>query len=346
MKKLVHLNLGERSYDIVIEPGARNHFAPESAPDSLLTADSRVAALYPDILSHFPQHAVFPAGEESKTFQTVEDFCRAAARFRLDRKCVFYALGGGVCGDLTGFAAAVYMRGAAFVQLPTTLLAMVDSSVGGKTGADLPEGKNLIGAFLQPKKVWIDPEFLDTLPPAEIRCGMAEAVKTGVIFDESLFERIERSPETPDFPEIIERCCRIKGSVVERDERESGLRAILNYGHTFGHAVEGKSNFTIPHGDAVAIGMTAAAQLAVRLGLWRETDAARQRSLLEKLHLPVGIASRNFDPAELLEIMRRDKKNANGQIRLVLPEAIGKVRLVSDVPDADIRKTWEDLLHA
>ena len=255
MMERIQVGLGDRAYEIVIGPGARALAADLTGRRNFLVTDSRVAELWGSwAAKEIPQAGsfVFPAGERHKTPETVVSICRRAAELRFDRKARFVALGGGVVGDMTGFAAAIYMRGAGFVQIPTTLLAMVDSSVGGKTGVDIPEGKNLIGAFHQPEQVLIDPDFLATLPPGELRCGLAEILKTGVIFDEALFAELERdldsltvAPDYARFVPLIRRSCELKAQVVAADEREAGIRALLNYGHTFGHAVELLSDFSI-----------------------------------------------------------------------------------------------------
>lgn len=342
MAEVIRVGLGGRAYDIVIGSGVRER-AAELDGRLFPVTDSRVKELYGDWLSRSfgaTEPFVFPAGEGSKTFATVEAICRAAARERFDRKACFVALGGGVTGDMTGFAAAIYMRGVDFIQIPTTLLAMVDSSVGGKTGADLPEGKNLIGAFHQPKLVLIDPDFLNTLPVREIRCGLAEIIKTGVILDADLFAALEKDPasltgriDPGRCTKIIRRCCECKAGVVEADEREAGVRAILNYGHTFGHAVEMLSGFSISHGEGVAIGMSAAAELAVARGTLTRVDAERQRRLLEAVGLPVALPREYSIPA-VLDAMTRDKKSSGGRIRVVLPEGIGRAGVVTpEVPE-------------
>lgn len=350
----VMVGLGSRSYEIVIGTGVRLKPLEGHSGRRMVVTDSNVKQFWGEwAAQHFgpePLH-VLPAGEEHKTLSTVGEVCREAARRRLDRKSLLIAVGGGVTGDMTGFAAAIYMRGIDFIQVPTTLLAMVDSSVGGKTGVDLPEGKNLIGAFHQPRGVRIDPEFLKTLPVREIRCGLAEIVKTGVILDGELFGALEYDPEgltlRPDldrYAGIIRRCCELKAGVVAADERESGVRAILNYGHTFGHAVELLSGFTIGHGEAVAIGMCAAGELSRRLGRWSGEEAARQERLLDFLGLPRRIPAA-FDPVRVLEAMRLDKKNRDGAIALVLPSGIGRAEVVRTVPDAEILGALE-AVHA
>ena len=331
----VKCNTASASYDIIIASGAWQK-SKDFSGRKLLVRDGNVKN--PGIEAD--GEIVLTPGEQYKTFSAVESICRKAAQMHLNRKDRFIALGGGVTGDLTGFAAAIYMRGINFIQIPTTLLAMVDASVGGKTAADLPEGKNLIGAFHQPDAVLIDPEFLTTLSFTDLTCGLAEVVKTAVILDGKFFEKLEQLGaslvETPDFavryPELIKRCCELKSMVVASDEKENGLRAILNYGHTFGHAVEQLSDFTIPHGVGVAIGMTVAGTLAADLGMWKNNDASRQLELLKKLRLSTAIP-RRFTPEQILEVMRSDKKNDASGIRLVLPDGIGSARVVSGVQE-------------
>ncbi|MBO5792011.1 MAG: 3-dehydroquinate synthase [Lentisphaeria bacterium] len=343
MAEILRCNAASGAYDITIGKGVWEKFA--SFPGrKLLVRDGNV----PNPGIEADGEIVLTPGEQYKTFAAVESICRRAAQLHLTRKDLFIALGGGVTGDLTGFASAIYMRGVRFIQIPTTLLAMVDASVGGKTAADLPEGKNLIGAFHQPEAVLIDPGFLKTLSFTDLTGGMAEVVKTAVILDRQLFDRLEAAGESsvlaPDFDsfyvELIKRCCQLKAQVVESDEKENGLRAILNYGHTFGHAVEQKSLFSIPHGAAVAIGMNAAGILAAELGMWSSSEAERQLELLKKLRLPVTVPA-EFAPAELLEIMRSDKKNDSSGIRLVLPEKIGSAKTVSGIPEKMMLKAWE-----
>ncbi len=339
----VHCQVASGAYDITIGNESWKKFR-EFPGRKLLVRDGNV----PDPGIEADGEIVLTPGEQYKTFSAVESICRAAARLHLTRKDRFIALGGGVTGDLTGFASAIYMRGVHFIQIPTTLLAMVDASVGGKTAADLPEGKNLIGAFHQPDAVLIDPGFLKTLSFTDLTCGLAEVVKTAVILDEKLFEKLEHAGEStvlaPDFenlyPALVKRCCQLKAQVVEADEKEMGLRAILNYGHTFGHAVEQMSNFSIPHGSGVAIGMNVAGTLAVTLGMWSADDAKRQLELLKKLHLPVTIPA-GFKSTELLEVMRSDKKNDASGIRLVLPEKIGSAKTVSGIPEKQMIEALE-----
>lgn len=345
----VLVDLGERSYGIFVGADVFKDAAKHLAPlvkrrKCLLVSDGGVYSLYADRAvdslckaGAYVYASVFKAGEGSKNLSTVERIYRKAAGAALDRDSVIVALGGGVPGDVAGFVASTYMRGIRFVQIPTTLLAMVDSSVGGKTGVDLPEGKNLVGAFWQPSLVLIDPSFLKTLPERELRCGMAEIVKTAVILDGRLFKTLEREGgkllklKTPSISKVIARCCELKAQVVSADEREGGLRAILNYGHTFGHAIETATGYdSIAHGEAVSIGMCMAADLAVGAGVLDRKSAERQESLLESLSLPRRISG--CDPEEILSAMYKDKKTRGDKLNFVLPVKIGEARLFKDVP--------------
>jgi 3-dehydroquinate synthase len=351
MEKL-HINCIGGDYDILIAP--ENFEAALQLPgQKLLVCDSNVAALHREKAERFlgvADTVVFPAGESAKNFDTLAAICRRAAALKLDRHCTFVALGGGVTGDLTGFAAAIYLRGVNVMQIPTTLLAMVDSSVGGKTAVDIPEGKNLVGAFHQPCRVVIDPGLLETLPVRELENGLAEVVKTAVLGDAPLFEKLEanagRLLEKPLpralYKEIILRCCRVKSAIVAADAHEHGQRAFLNYGHTFGHGLELLSGFRIAHGEGVAIGMTVAAELAVRLGLFAPEAAARQRELVRALGLPTGVP-KGTAPGAWFDAMRGDKKARGGRIVLILPEAIGKVREVADLPEDTLKKFLREI---
>ncbi len=340
----IEVALGERAYGIRIGAGLR-HGAGEQLADRLagkrvlLVSDDRVAPLHAETVmaslravAASVEIATFPNGEASKTLATVERLCRAAVAAGLDRGARIVALGGGVVGDVAGFTAAAYMRGIPFVQMPTSLLAMVDSSVGGKTGVDLPEGKNLVGAFWQPERVLVDPEFLLTLPACELRNGLAEVVKTAMIFDAALFARLEANvaallaPDLGLYREVVARCCELKAGVVAADEREGGLRAVLNYGHTFGHALETQLDYQgLAHGEAVAIGMAMAANFAVAGGELDAAAARRQHDLLAALGLPTTI--RGIDPDRILSLMSRDKKASGGELRLVVPREIGRVEI-------------------
>lgn len=351
----VHVNLSERSYDIAIGsgnlPDAGRFVAGlgevthavvitdtnVQGPHGGRCADSLAAAgIRVDI-------EVIQAGEASKSVAKANHLWQRLLEHGTDRKSVVVAAGGGVIGDLAGFVAASYARGVAFVQIPTTLLAHVDSSVGGKVGVNLPGAKNMVGAFWQPLGVLIDTQVLDTLPIREYRAGLAEVVKYGVILDTEFFAYLEehvddindRVPEVLRY--VIARCCRLKADVVENDERETlGLRVVLNYGHTFAHAIEAEAGYgEFLHGEAVAIGMVAASQLAERLGRVDTQLTRRQRDLLVQLGLPVEMP--DLSPDLLVAAMGRDKKVAHGRLRFVLPTRMGHVELVSDVPDRDVR---------
>lgn len=259
-------------------------------------------------------------------------------RARMDRSSSIIALGGGVVGDLAGFVAATFMRGIPFIQIPTTLLAQVDSSVGGKVGVNLDEAKNMVGAFYQPIIVVIDPEVLKTLDGRELRAGLAEVIKYGMIRDEELFsfleERVDEilALDTPSLIRIIMTSCRIKAEVVKRDEREGGYRAILNYGHTFAHAIETLTQYrALRHGEAVAIGMVVGARLATLLGIFNEEEERRQRRLIERIGLPTK--SDGIEPHRIIEAIRLDKKVRDDEPRFILPRRIGDVIIKANIQD-------------
>ena len=298
-------------------------------------------------------HALIPDGEKYKNLTELEKLLDNLVEQKLDRSSLMIALGGGIVGDVTGFAAASFMRGIPFIQIPTTLLAQVDSSVGGKTGVNLAAGKNLVGAFYQPKMVFINHNTLATLPIRECRAGYAEVIKTGVIYDTKLFEKLETetknifnalaagSPEkAAALPEIIKRCCEIKAEVVAQDEHERGVRAILNYGHTFAHAVEMLTNYKqFVHGEAVAIGMHAAAVFANKLGLCGSELINRQKMLIETAGLPTKFPG--LDTEEVMEAFYHDKKTTVSGLKFVLPTKIGKVEIVKN-PDLSVLKETID----
>jgi len=347
--KTLRVQLAERSYSIEIGAGAlaelgrlvAQHVDPSSA---IVVTDENVARLYAERATQSLESqgircakVVLPAGEEGKGLGTVSRLLDEIFDIGIDRRSAVVALGGGVVGDVAGFAAAVALRGVDYVQVPTTLLAQVDSSVGGKTGVNHATGKNLIGAFWQPRLVVIDPASLETLPRRELLAGVAEVVKYGVIWDAELFGELEERHEAllaldeSYVSDVVARCCEIKAEVVSRDEREGGLRAILNFGHTVGHAIENDTGYgELLHGEAVSIGMVAAGRLAASLGMWAESEAGRLESLLERFGLPISIPGR--DPARIRELMTRDKKTRGGTLRMVLPERMGSVTVV-DAPD-------------
>ena len=336
----VTVGLGERSYPIGIGNGLLRDLP--AALDAVSFPKRVAVVTNPTVADLYAAQVVsalrdggrdvsvirIPDGEEYKTLSTLEEIYDTLIDWHFDRYCGLLALGGGVIGDLTGFAAATYLRGIPFAQLPTTLLAQVDSSVGGKTGVNLPRGKNLVGAFYQPRMVHIDVSVLSTLPDREYRAGLAEVIKYGVIRDADFFTWLEsardsllaRCPET--LVHAVKVSCQIKADVVESDENEQGLRAILNYGHTFGHAVETLAGYgVVRHGEAVAIGMVMAARTAARCGLATERDAERILALLDGLSLPT--VPPPFSAGEYLGVMRLDKKVRDGAVRLVLNHGIG-----------------------
>jgi 3-dehydroquinate synthase len=281
---------------------------------------------------------IIPDGEQYKNLDWANAIYTALLANAFDRRSLIVALGGGVIGDLAGFAAATYMRGIPFVQVPTTLLAMVDSSVGGKTGVNHPMGKNMIGAFHQPQKVLMDLEVLKTLPKAEFLSGMAEVIKYGVIWDSAFFDYLDSNRDrvlgldADALTHIVRRSCEIKAEVVGRDEREGGLRAILNFGHTVGHAIEKAENYTMRHGEAVAIGMVYASRLAHLTGLCDASVPERVEKLIASYGLPTSLRTLSRKPTvqELMDTMQIDKKAEGGKVKFVLPKRIGEVAVTKE----------------
>ncbi len=342
--RTVRVDLGNRSYPILIGHGILSGFGEAYAAAGLgstaaIITNPTVAPLYLDPLrAGLVAQGVavtvmeIPDGEEFKTLETVESIYGKLIGAGLDRRSCIVTLGGGVVGDTAGFAAATYLRGIDFVQVPTTLEAQVDASVGGKTGVDHPLGKNMIGAFHQPKLVYVDTETLMTLPRREVVAGLAEVIKHGLIRDAGLFEVLEKTIENvvdlvmepEQLVRLIARNCRIKADVVAADETEAGLREILNYGHTVGHAIEAATNYTVyKHGEAVLLGMIAAGRIGVIKGFWKSAEFERQNALIGRLGIPSGVGRLEAD--ELLGRMASDKKARDGVIRFVLPETIGRV---------------------
>lgn len=280
-----------------------------------------------------------PDGEAYKTLQTVENILNECFEYKLDRKSLLIAFGGGVIGDMTGFTASLYQRGIDFIQIPTTLLSQVDASVGGKTGVNNKYGKNLIGAFYQPKAVYIDPSFLKTLPPREFAAGVAEVVKMAVMFNKDFFTYLQNADltEINTVKEMIRRSVELKAWVVNQDEKEAGIRAVLNYGHTFGHVVENETNYTTYlHGEAVAIGMVMANALAIELGLFSQEEADQVKVLLENTFLPTEYVIEDVD--DFYEHFFLDKKSAKGSIKFILPQGIGNYKMVSSIDENIIKK--------
>ena len=348
--------LGPRSYPVTLttaDPTGLGPFARAVAARSALAfvvADGNVAAHAAAVTAALEAagfrtyaHAV-PAGEATKSVASAAALYDLLAEQAADRRTLVVAVGGGVVGDLAGFVAATYNRGLPLLMVPTTLLAMVDSAVGGKVGVNLPAGKNLVGAFHQPAGVWIDSQALDSLPDREYRSGLGEVIKYGVILDADFFTWLEGnvaavlSRESAAVRYMVGRSCRLKADVVEQDEREeTGVRAVLNYGHTFAHAFETVGGYgTWLHGEAVAAGMASAARLAERLGRVGPDFTARQNHLLEAFGLPTAPLP-GWPADALLAVMRRDKKNTAGRLRFVLPTRLGHVELVDDIPDPFVR---------
>jgi len=349
----IRLGLGDRSYSIFIGSGMLGDLGRAVAGFGFsarmaLVSNPTVYGLYGDTVKRslekegFRVHdVIIPDGEQYKDFEWLYRVLTSLLEAGLDRRSAVVALGGGVIGDMAGFAAAVYMRGISCIQVPTTLLAQVDSSVGGKTGVNHPLGKNMIGSFHQPSLVWIDTDVLRTLPAREFRAGMAEVIKYGVIRDEEMFHRIGREInavmglDSTVLSYIIRRSCEIKADVVSEDEREAGLRAILNFGHTIGHAVETLTGYTeYLHGEAVAIGMCCEALLSEEAGIARQGTAGRIRSVVEAYGLPVDLPA-GLEPGRIMDTMVIDKKAVEGRLTFVLPEEVGSVRILDDLP-ADI----------
>jgi 3-dehydroquinate synthase len=291
----------------------------------------------------------FPPGEASKDIKTCLRICDQLMAMGADRQSALIALGGGVVGDITGFVASIYMRGIPYIQVPTTLLAQVDSSIGGKTGIDLPFGKNLLGTFYQPKGVFIDLAFLQTLAPQELKNGLAEVVKYGIIDDPGLFSILEtraqdiQNQDMDLLQEIVARSCRIKKGVVEIDEQEKGMRRILNFGHTIGHAIETESGYTIPHGDAVSMGMVAATILSQRMQHLSTEDRKRIIALIRAIKLPDRIPA-NLSPEGIFAHMKGDKKKAGDTLNFVLLKKIGIPFVTDGVPEQLIRETIKELM--
>ena len=347
----VPVQLGSRSYTIKIGAGLLKIIGSECARLKLgqrcaIITDKNAGKFYAKaafdslVRAGFsPMLLTVPAGETAKSLRTVGACYDQLATHRLERKSFIVALGGGVVGDLAGFVAATYLRGVPFVQVPTTLLAQVDSSVGGKTGVNLRAGKNLVGAFYQPRVVLCDTNTLKTLPEREFRAGLAEVIKYGIIFDARLFAGLERSLERvlrldPNFlAPVIARCCEIKAEVVSQDETETGVRAILNFGHTIGHAIENSFGYgKFLHGEAISIGQILAARLSEKMMGMPHEDVNRVEALFQRAGLPTKIQLAASQRARLFDAMRVDKKTTGGEVRFVLARNIGKVEFGKRVP--------------
>ena len=353
----VLVELGERSYPIHIGPGLLDRAGELIKPvmkggRALVVSDANVAPLYLERVQKslaeagiVTMHTVVPAGEQTKDFKHLEALLDAMLEARAERGTMVVALGGGVIGDLTGFAAAVLLRGVDFVQIPTTLLSQVDSSVGGKTGINTRQGKNLIGAFHQPRLVLADTSVLDTLPRRQVLAGYAEVVKYGVIDDEPFFSWLEANGDRVIAGDLdarrhaIATSCRAKARIVGADEREGGVRALLNLGHTFGHALEAETGFSeeMLHGEAVAIGMVMALRLSARLGWASAGDAARLERHLTAVGLPAALPGPRLWAVErLIHHMAGDKKVKDGKVTFVMAKGLGQSFLTREVPEAEL----------
>lgn len=355
--KLINVDLGDRSYPIHIGNCLASAELLTSTIDNrevVIVTNETIAPLYLSTLEDIFKssgrvvHAVIlPDGEKYKTLDTVNQIFTELLEQNISRKCALLALGGGVIGDMTGYAAASYQRGVDFYQFPTTLLSQVDSSVGGKTGVNHPLGKNMIGAFKQPKAVFIDPKTLTTLPKTEFVAGFAEVIKHGLIHDTEYLAFLENelvsilALEESAISRVISRSCEIKSSVVSKDETEQGVRAILNLGHTFGHAIEttmGYGNWL--HGEAVGAGMVMAADLSQRLGHLSDADVARATLLIEQSGLPVKVPS-SMTPEQFMTAMARDKKVDAGNMKFILLKNLGDGYVASDVPIDKLEQTLQ-----
>ncbi len=361
--KDIFVELGSYSYHIIIGSGILNQigtlmdkFVPgfernSSAPHkALIISDENVSKLFGDTVSDaFSENGfevklvTFTPGEDQKNLKTAEKLFEHFFDFKMDRKSLVVALGGGVVGDLAGFAASTFMRGLPYIQIPTTLLAQVDSSVGGKTGVNHPRGKNMIGSFYQPKAVFIDTDTLTLLPKEELIAGIVEVVKYGVIRLKPFFEYIENnlsnilSLDKDALEHIVYNSCKTKAEVVEEDEKEGGIRAILNYGHTVGHAIEALTGYKkYRHGEAVAIGMVYACKIACEMGMLDKGVIDKHVALFEKLGLDTSVEG--FDPSEIVKKLYQDKKTVGGKLRFVLPEDIGTVVVSDKVTDEIVCK--------
>ncbi|WP_035991268.1 3-dehydroquinate synthase [Leptolyngbya sp. KIOST-1] len=356
MKSVIPVPLPSHPYEVVVATAGIDHLGSwlAGAETPLVKPGQKLLLVSnPAIFKHYGDRALaaltqagytvetclLPAGERYKTLSSIQKIYDAALGFHLERKSAMVALGGGVIGDMTGFAAATWLRGVAVVQVPTSLLAMVDASIGGKTGVNHPQGKNLIGAFHQPRLVVIDPTVLKTLPPREFRAGMAEVIKYGVIWDKDLFETLEAAPRLDQYRylgedllhTILTRSCQAKAEVVSQDEKEAGLRAILNYGHTIGHAVESLMHYRgVNHGEAVAIGMVAVGKIATALNYWTAAAETRQLQLIEKAGLPTQIPAQ-LKAEDILALLQGDKKVEDGQVRFVIPQGLGAAVVTGDI---------------
>jgi len=354
MAQTIMVDLDVRSYPIFIEHGVLDMCAEyitglKTGRRAIIITNDIVSKWYLDkVYNNLTENGfdietlILPDGEKTKSMEWLEKIYHEMLSARLDRHSIVIALGGGVVGDLSGFAAATYMRGIPYIQVPTTLLSQVDSSVGGKTGINLKEGKNLVGAFYQPMMVLIDPSVLSTLDARQLKAGFAEVIKYGIIWDQEFFCYLEENLkkimklDKNHLEQIISTSCRIKADVVGKDERESALRAILNFGHTVGHAIEAIAGYeTYVHGEAVAMGMIAESYLGTKILGFDDNSLQRIKTITANSGLPYSIPE-NITTDSIIEHMYYDKKVRNKKIRIVIPEKIGKVQIIDDISESDI----------
>ncbi len=358
-KKKIQVSLNNNSYEVSIKEGIINSIGEEldriginRDRKILIISNKEISNLFGEKVINSLKKYNFradiyniKAGESFKNLASLSDIYNTAFEVGLDRNSLMVALGGGIVGDVTGFAAATWLRGIEYIQIPTTLLSMVDSSVGGKTAVNHPKGKNLIGAFYQPKAVFIDPETLFTLPRREFKAGMAEVIKYGIIKDKVLFEYLENDKnrdkilnlENQSLIKIINNSIQTKACIVSEDEKENGIRAILNYGHSFGHVIENLCGYgEYLHGEAISIGMKIAGDIAIDKNLWLKEDSLRQNNLIESYGLPIQTPKIKKD--EVVTILMGDKKVRNGKMRFILPKKIGEVDIFNDVDESQFLK--------
>jgi 3-dehydroquinate synthase len=361
--EVVRVELGEEadnSYGIFIDEGLFGSLAAElrqkpAANAYAIIADSVVADIYgKNLLKSLQKESLranlikFPAGEKNKSRKTKERMENAMLNLGFGRDSCIIALGGGVVGDLAGFVAATYMRGVPYIQVPTTLLAMVDSSIGGKVAVDVKNAKNAVGAFYQPKKVIIDPDFLKTLPKKELVNGLAELIKHALIRDKSFFHFLEKNIDRilkldlGILKQAIKRSCEIKAGIVAEDEKEKGMRMLLNYGHTIGHAIESALSYRISHGHAISIGMNYAAKLSAKKGFMHEGSVIRQNNLLEHVGLPHKLSHHQLKPKKILEHIQFDKKTVNKKLNFVMLNSIGDAFVSGSIDLDDIKNVLEE----
>ena len=361
-KNKILVPLSNNSYEVIIKQGLINNIGEEltriginNNRKILIVSNKEISTLFGrKLLNNLKKNnfnaEIFniKAGESHKNLASLSEIFNAAFEVGLDRNSLIIALGGGIVGDVTGFAAATWLRGIEYIQIPTTLLSMVDSSVGGKTAVNHPKGKNLIGAFYQPKAVFIDPETLITLPTREFKAGMAEVIKYGVIKDKSLFEYLENQKnrdkilnlENESLIKIINNSIKTKACIVSEDEKENGIRAILNYGHSFGHVIENLCGYgEYLHGEAISIGMKIAGDIATEKNLWSKEHSLRQDHLIESYGLPTQTPK--IKKNDVMKILMGDKKVRNGKMRFILPIELGEVDIFNDINELQFLKYFD-----